>query len=88
MHNKQVKKAKNTRSDSMETKKLRPKKQASDLKHSGKGFLTSFFVPEQFLPKDKRREIIDSLIGSIDDPTMAEPVEVEIESRRDWELID
>jgi len=70
------------------TKKFQPKKQASDFPHFGKGFLTSFIEPEQFLPKDKRREILDTLIGSIDDPTMVEPLEVEIESPRDWEMID
>jgi len=63
-------------------------KQASDCPHFGKGFLTSFIEPEQFLPKDKRREILNTLIGSIDDPTMVEPVEVDIESPRDWEMID
>ena len=63
-------------------------KQASDCQCFGKGLLTNFIEPEQFLPKDKRREILDTLIGSIDDPTMVEPSKVEIESPREWEIID
>ena len=70
------------------TAKFQPKKQASDFPHCGIGFLTSFIEPEQFLPKEKRREILDTLIGSIYDPTMVEPLDVDIESPRDWELID
>ena len=38
--------------------------------------------------KDKRREVLRSLYGSIDDPTFVEPPEVEYESPRDWELMD
>jgi len=68
--------------------KPQPKKQASDSPHIGKNLITSFIIPKNFLSKDKRRDIVNSLIGSIDDPTMVEPLEVEIESRRDWEMID
>ena len=70
------------------TKKFQPKKLASDFPQLSESFKTSCIMPENFLPKDKRREIVNSLIGSIDDPTMVEPCEVEIESPRDWYLID
>jgi AbrB family looped-hinge helix DNA binding protein len=46
------------------------------------------FEPEHFLPKDKRREILATLYGSIDDPTLDEPFGAEIESPRDWEMIN
>ena len=38
--------------------------------------------------EDKRRAILRSLLGSIDDPTFVEPVEVEYESPKDWGLMD
>jgi AbrB family looped-hinge helix DNA binding protein len=47
-----------------------------------------FIMPVDFASKDKRREILRSLYGSVDDPTFAEPMEVEYESKKDWELID
>ena len=55
----------------METARL------SDSPHIGKNLITSFIIPKNFLSKDKRRDIVNSLIGSIDDPTMVEPLEVE-----------
>jgi len=48
----------------------------------------AFSEPENFHTKDKRREILRSLYGSINDPTLVEPPEVEYESPRDWELLD
>jgi len=48
----------------------------------------SFITPEGFLPKDKRCEILDALIGSVDDPTVTEPLQLDYESPRDWELMD
>ena len=47
-----------------------------------------FITYKGFLPKEKRCEILDALIGSIDDPTLTEPLETEYESPRDWGLMD
>jgi len=38
--------------------------------------------------KERRREILRSLYGSLDDPTLVEPMEVEYESPRDWGMMD
>ena len=48
----------------------------------------AFFEPINFHTKDKRREILRSLYGSIDDPTFVEPPEVVHESPKDWGLMD
>ncbi|MCL1792098.1 MAG: type II toxin-antitoxin system RelB/DinJ family antitoxin [Peptococcaceae bacterium] len=48
----------------------------------------TFTEPENFLSKEKRREILRSLYGSAKDPTFVEPKDVEYESSRDWGLLD
>lgn len=45
--------------------------------------------PQSGLPAEERLSIVDSLIGSIDDPTFVEPPEVETpDAPRNWELMD
>jgi AbrB family looped-hinge helix DNA binding protein len=68
--------------------KVQPEKQTSDFPYFFKDNKKNFTEPEQFLPKDKRREILTALYGSTDDPTLIEPFGVEIESPRDWEMIN
>jgi len=47
-----------------------------------------FITPEGFLPKEERCIILNALIGSVNDPTMIEPLETKYESPRDWKLMD
>ena len=67
--------------------KGRPKEMA-ELSRFGEDVGKTFSEPGNFLPNDKRREILRSLYGSIDDPTCIEPPEVDNASPKDWELIE
>jgi len=58
------------------------------LSHYGGTARDPFITPKGFLPKEKRCEILETLIGSIDDPTLTEPPDTEYESPRDWGLMD
>ena len=49
--------------------------------------MDDFYEPTGTL--EERRAIVDSLIGSIDDPTFVEPPEIETpDAPRNWELMD
>jgi AbrB family looped-hinge helix DNA binding protein len=47
-----------------------------------------FREPNNFHPKEKRRKILRSLYGSVDELIIAEPAETVYESSRDWGLMD
>jgi len=63
-------------------------KETTDLLRFGEDAGKILSEPDDFLPKDKRREILRSLYGSINDQTVTEPPEVDNESPRDWGLMD
>ena len=48
----------------------------------------AFTIPENFQPKEKRREILRSLIGSVDEPIVIEPLKAARGSPIDWEMMD
>ena len=61
------------------------------MEKSGNVFITSengISHSTDFRPKDKRRAILRSLYNSINDPTFVEPLEIENESHKEWELMD
>ena len=58
------------------------------LKQTVKQHTIPFDLKDKWLPKDQRRAILRSLVGSINDPTLVEPAEVEYESPKDWEVMD
>ena len=63
-------------------------KEMEKLSRFGEDADKTFTEPDNFLPSDKRREILRALYGAIDDPTFTEPPEIDKESPRDWGLMD